>query len=210
MSLIALFIKLDLDFLCVARTAPYHSWKNPVERIMSINNIGLQSVGLMREKADDDFEATVSKCKTMSALRKKAKRNPRLKDVSLDSIAPVKVLMSTVFQRLQLKGKNIECFISATMAEIDKLCKNLKSLDESITSDVKWVKAILSDYLKVQAFIEHCCQLRHYSFCVKKCGKTDCKICKKPRLPATVFQEIKVLPDPVPKGDGHYKSFEAV
>ena len=34
MSLIALFLKLDLDFLCVARTAPYHSWRNPVERIV--------------------------------------------------------------------------------------------------------------------------------------------------------------------------------
>ena len=31
-SLITLFLKLDLDFLCAGRTAPYHSWKNPVEK----------------------------------------------------------------------------------------------------------------------------------------------------------------------------------
>ena len=35
-SLICLFKKLDLDYLCACRTAPYHSWRNPVERIMSV------------------------------------------------------------------------------------------------------------------------------------------------------------------------------
>ena len=50
MSLICLFCKLDLDFLCAGRTAPYHSWHNPIERIMSILNLGLQCVGLAREK----------------------------------------------------------------------------------------------------------------------------------------------------------------
>lgn len=39
LSLVALFRNLDLDFLCAARTAPYHSWRNPVERIMSILNM---------------------------------------------------------------------------------------------------------------------------------------------------------------------------
>ena len=39
-SLICLFLKLDLDYLCTARTGPYHSWRNPVERIMSIVNLG--------------------------------------------------------------------------------------------------------------------------------------------------------------------------
>lgn len=41
LSLIALFLQLDLDFLCACRTAPYHSWRNPIERIMSIINLGL-------------------------------------------------------------------------------------------------------------------------------------------------------------------------
>ena len=42
LSLICLFLKLDLDYLCAGRTAPYHSWKNPIECIMSIINLGLQ------------------------------------------------------------------------------------------------------------------------------------------------------------------------
>ena len=47
LSLIALFRKLDLDLLVAGRTAPCHSWKNPMERIMSIVNLGLQCVGMM-------------------------------------------------------------------------------------------------------------------------------------------------------------------
>ena len=47
---LALYLKLDLDYLCAARAAPYHSYRNPVERIMSIINLGLQAVALAREK----------------------------------------------------------------------------------------------------------------------------------------------------------------
>ena len=41
LSLIALFLNLNLDLLVVGRTAPHHSWRNPVERIMSVINLGL-------------------------------------------------------------------------------------------------------------------------------------------------------------------------
>ena len=41
LSLITVFLKFDLDFLCACRTAPFHSWRNPVERIMSLLNLGL-------------------------------------------------------------------------------------------------------------------------------------------------------------------------
>ena len=50
LSLISLFLKRDFDFLCACRTAPYHSSRNPAERVMSILNLGLQCVGLMRKK----------------------------------------------------------------------------------------------------------------------------------------------------------------
>ena len=33
LSLICIFLKLDLDYLCAGHTAPYHSWRNPVESI---------------------------------------------------------------------------------------------------------------------------------------------------------------------------------
>lgn len=61
LSLIALFKELDLDLLVALRTAPSNSWANPVERVMSIVNIGLQGVGMMRTKMSDDFERKLGK-----------------------------------------------------------------------------------------------------------------------------------------------------
>ena len=39
LSLICLFMSLDLDMLVVARTCPYPSWQNIVERVMSTLNL---------------------------------------------------------------------------------------------------------------------------------------------------------------------------
>ena len=50
-----LFIKLDLDVLIAERTAPSHSRDNPIERVMSILNIGLQSVGVTRAEVGDNL-----------------------------------------------------------------------------------------------------------------------------------------------------------
>ena len=55
--------------LCVACTAPYQSRCNPVERIMSLLNMGLQSVGLMRKKMSDEDKAAISGCNSLSQLR---------------------------------------------------------------------------------------------------------------------------------------------
>ena len=52
-ALICLFIDLDLDFLVAARTAPGHSWINPVERVMSILNLALQNVAIAREPTEN-------------------------------------------------------------------------------------------------------------------------------------------------------------
>lgn len=59
LSMIALFLEMDLDCLIALRTAPSNSWANPVERIMSIVNMGLQGVGVMRRKVNDDFEKAI-------------------------------------------------------------------------------------------------------------------------------------------------------
>ena len=57
LSLIALFLNLNLDYLCAARTTPHNSWRNPAERITSIFNLGFQSIGLMRSEMSEPAEA---------------------------------------------------------------------------------------------------------------------------------------------------------
>ena len=64
-SLICLFLHLQLDFLVTARTAPMQSFRNPVERCMSLLNLGLQSVGMMRSSMTGELEG---KLKQLSKL----------------------------------------------------------------------------------------------------------------------------------------------
>ena len=61
LALISLFLELDLDLLIALRTAPSNSWANPVERIMSIVNVGLQGVGVMRKKMSEELEDIIGK-----------------------------------------------------------------------------------------------------------------------------------------------------
>ena len=48
-----------LDMLVAARTAPGHSFVNPVERIMSLLNIALYGVALERSKMSEQFESVL-------------------------------------------------------------------------------------------------------------------------------------------------------
>ena len=101
LSLICLFLKLNLDYLCACRTAPYHSWRNPVERIMAVLNLGLQCVGLARTKMPDSFEAEVSKCNTLLELRTIVTKVQDFPAKVQESLSPVKRLLSDVFSSTQ-------------------------------------------------------------------------------------------------------------
>ncbi len=208
LALISVFLKLDLDYLCAARTAPSHSWRNPVERIMSTLNLGLQSVGLMREQMDSEFEAQSGKCSSLKDLRDVASRYPDFQSSALDSVSHVKVLLLKLFERLDLKGKKFEGFCPASSSDIDELWAQLQeTVDSTITPDVSMTKAVAKRKPDLTRFIEHCCVRRHYFFVVKKCGSTVCTTCNPPRLPPEVFSTLHSLPDPVPGEDGHYKPF---
>ena len=55
--------------MVVIRTALTHSWVKPVERVMSVLNLGLQGVALARCEMKKDYENIFKKCKGMKAVR---------------------------------------------------------------------------------------------------------------------------------------------
>ena len=209
-SLICLFLKMDLDYLCAARTAPYHSWRNPVERIMSIVNLGLQSVGVARQQMGDEVEAELKKCSSLADLRKLAERNPQIVSAVRDSLSPVKIQLTKIMERLQLKGTNFKVFTAATKDDIDSFWAALLALDATLNFDHKITRHSLNDHAKVTEFILHCCQSSHYAFDILKCGKSDCKICKPVRLPKDVFANLHHIPHPMPGPDNHYMPFSEI
>ena len=74
LGLLSLFLELDLDTMVVMWTAPTQSLGNPVERVMSVLNLGLQGVALARDELlGGNFEKDFKKCNGMGAVREVAK-----------------------------------------------------------------------------------------------------------------------------------------
>ena len=132
LSYICLFLALDLDYFVAVRTPPQHSWKNPVERIMSILNLGLQSVGLMRSKMNDQSEKLLSKCNTMNEIRKINEETPTLeKDLTASLQAPIH-LVSDIFNRQSLKGESFKTFTAASKTEMERFWETIQLVDDSV------------------------------------------------------------------------------
>ena len=196
--------------LVAVRTPPYHSWKNPVERIMSIINIALQSVGLMRSSMPEYLEKKLAGRNNVKKIREACEGCPELKDAIVDSMQPVKALLESLFIRLKLKQQPFEVFHAASTAEIESSWSRILHIDGQLSQEDTSAK-ILPQRPGLKRFLEHCCQERLYSFSIKKCGSTACSICAPPRLPGEVFETLHYLPDPVPDMTGeHYKEFEAL
>lgn len=91
LAIVCLFISGNYDMVVAARTPPMSSWKNPPERIMSILNLALQAVGLMREKATDECERKLNSASGIGRLRELAAEDPNMRQEMIDSFEPVKV-----------------------------------------------------------------------------------------------------------------------
>ena len=132
-ALIVLFKMLNLDMLIAGRTAPGHSWLNPAERIMSVLNLALQNVALMREECrPGEIETTIKGANTMAEIRKKAERVNGLKDSWLQSIGPIIELLDERTKRLSLKNKQFQCQTASTDDEVKQFEEQVLALDNSI------------------------------------------------------------------------------
>jgi len=136
-AFISLFLALDLDYLVAVRTPPGHSWKNPVERIMSILNLGLQCVGLICQEMDGELEEIMSKCNSMNDIRKAAEKTPRLKNSLKQSLDSTITLLNDVFKRLQLKNKNFKTYEAASELEMNALWDSVLLIDSTLTKEDK-------------------------------------------------------------------------
>ena len=108
---------------------------------------------------------------------------------------------------MQLKGEPFDTYNADNGDEIEAFWEILEQIDETLTmSDT--TKNAIKDKKDLLYFIDHCCQISHYSFQIKKCGKPDCATCKPVRMDPSVFATIHYLPNHVPGLDDHYQSFD--
>ena len=85
---------------------------------------------LARAKMPDEMEALAKNCNSLKALLKVTQGKPQFRDVCLDALAPVKVLLNDVVRRLELKEKKFEVFTAATENELNEFWTSLSAFDE--------------------------------------------------------------------------------
>ncbi|CAM4672065.1 unnamed protein product [Leuciscus chuanchicus] len=105
LSLAAVFRALDLDIHVAGRTAPGHSWANPVEQIMSVLNLAFQNIALSRQERSAEVEQVLRSCGGMQDIRKKADMVQKLRDEWSGSVKSIKDLLEERITRVQLKGR---------------------------------------------------------------------------------------------------------
>ena len=161
-ALIALFLHEDRDMIIAVRTPPYNSWKDPAERITSILNTGLQSIGQMREDCQSkNIEDALKRCKSMKDIRNLEDGMPDIKKEVIDSLNPVKELLNTIFQRLSLKGKKFEIFDAVSEEKIPELWDKILSVDPSVTRKDTTQK-VLKKKPDLTTFLDtHCCKQQY-------------------------------------------------
>ena len=97
---------------------------------------------------------------------------------------------------------------AATKQEMDALFEELKAIEPQLPQTDQ-SQTVIEKRPGLKKFLSHCCLIRKYTFSVKTCFEPSCTICQPPRLPASIYERIHHLPDPIPDDSGeHYKSFE--
>lgn len=132
LSLIILFKNLDLDILITGRTAPGHSWINPVERIMSTLNIALQNAALARSECTSDMEQVRRSVNSMAEIRKKAERVPNLKGEWLESLGPIIEVLQNRTERLEFKGQPFKCHKASSDKNVFEFESQVHNIDAAI------------------------------------------------------------------------------
>lgn len=143
-------------------------------------------------------------------LRKLGEVNSSFIEAVKDSLSPVQVKLSQIFQRLCYKENNIQIFQSASEPEINHFWHSMIELDNTLEQAKHYTHENVADHDRLSVFLKHCCKIEHYSFSIVKCGKSNCTICKPVNLPDDIFKSLHHLPDPVPAEDGHYTPFKEV
>ena len=102
---------------------------------MSVLNLGLQSVGLMRTEMNGESEKLMSKCGTMNEIHKVAEENSTLKGDLIASLqAPINLVCS-VFNRQFLKDEPFETFTAALETEMERFWETIQLVDDSVTNE---------------------------------------------------------------------------
>ena len=211
-SLLALFIRQNLDMLIAIRTCPYQSWTNPAERVMSILNLALQNVSLERKAMDEESEKKLKNKNNLKAVRSEIDANPGLATKVNDSVQPVIDLLNGRFCRMKLKEKVYKAAKVASSVDMETMFSEVSIIDSSLSYDDLSQKT-LKKAKSLQGFLDAHCHSTHYAYQLRKCVLDSCSYCSTHpiRMPLEQFSSLSYLPMPRMDATGqHFKKFVEV
>ena len=211
-SLICLFIELDLDMLVAVRTCPYQSWQNIAERVMSTLNLGLQNVALCRKPMPEEFEKMVANKLTLTDLRNQVGKNPPLHPQLMDSLSQPVLQLSKRFMAMKIKEERVALSEPAKDEEITGVFEKIHEIDSSLVA-IKLRKDDLKDKKPLHEFMKELCIQTLYLFQVKKCLQPSCTYCKAHPVHVSPeqFSSLHYLPLPLlDASKTKYKTFESL
>lgn len=130
LGILSLVIKYKLSYIVAGRCAPCQSYIDPVERVISVLNLGLQSVGVMRQEMQrGGVEKQISGLNIMANIRNRVMKDDAFKNEIYSCIKPVTDLLGITLGRLSWKEKQIDIHEGASEAEIDSMIDTLKNLE---------------------------------------------------------------------------------
>lgn len=153
-ALAALFVGADFDYVCFVRTCPGQSWMNFVERMMSLLNIALSGVAVMRDAIDNDpegaLEKLVQRAGSMKELRGFAEKDPALAPKLVESCKAMERVIMGRLEQVTLKGVHVQEAPVLGDEEIDAFFSLVKRLDARMEKgDTTQAKlAIRSEFLR--------------------------------------------------------------
>lgn len=79
------------------RTAPTESYRNIVELVVSVINLGLQSIGIMRTEMGEQLERPFCNANSLADVRKLTQQTPGLKEAIYSSLqSPLEQMTATL------------------------------------------------------------------------------------------------------------------
>ena len=219
-SWLAVARALDLDGLVVLRTVPKLSWRNPVERVMSVLNLGLQNLALSRPAMPQEWEDKMRRCNSMKDIRKLAATEGFLEAYN-SAIDEVKEVIAERFERLEWSRIPIEVYPAGTNEDMEKVNKLYTDLDDEFfkgqslgVENVK--KEHLAGSTVYKSLVEN--HIFRSTYCWQFWKKKDC-VCdaclaghiNPVRMDEEEFENVHKLPLPVPRIDANelqYKRFD--
>jgi hypothetical protein len=139
----------DMACAILFRNAPSGSWANPVERIMSILNMGLQNCSYERSRcSNNELESILRRAKSMAHLRELSAEDSRIQTAWSESVKGCLGHMSKRFERLHLKDKPVIVVVNASADDVLVLQEALKAK----ASDYNPVLCASADLAKMPEF----------------------------------------------------------